>query len=113
LFLWPAPTFGSTPVRSPALPVGSWGRRAMIELNPEQRQAVAQGQPVRIIDPLTHDAHVLVRAAEYARLAAALQRPAEQPDPEIPPLMLRSQQAFWKDLSELPKDERNQRKWVA
>ena len=30
----------------------------MIELNPEQRQAVAQGEPVRIIDPVTHDAYV-------------------------------------------------------
>ena len=31
----------------------------MIELNPEQRQAIAQGEPVQIIDPLTHDAYVL------------------------------------------------------
>ena len=43
----------------------------MIELNTEQRQAMAQGQPVRIIDPLTHDAYVLVRSEEYARLAEA------------------------------------------
>ena len=76
----------------------------MIELNPEQRQAMAQGEPVRIIDPLTHDAYVLVRAEVYARLAGVPQRPAEQPDPEIPPLMLRSQQAFWQDLPELLKD---------
>ena len=41
----------------------------MIELDSEQRQAIAQGQPVRIIDPVTHDAYVLVRAEEYARLA--------------------------------------------
>ena len=40
----------------------------MIELNTEQRQAMAQGQPVRIIDPLTQDAYVLVRAEDYARL---------------------------------------------
>ena len=26
----------------------------MIELNTEQRQAMAQGQPVRIVDPGTH-----------------------------------------------------------
>jgi hypothetical protein len=84
----------------------------MIELNPEQRQAVAQGEPVRIIDPLTHDAYVLVRAEVYARLVAVRQRPAEQLDPEIPPLMLRSQQAFWQDLPELLKDERNHGKWV-
>ena len=49
----------------------------MIELNPEQRQAVAQGEPVRIIDPLTHDAYVVVRAEVYARLAGTLPRPDE------------------------------------
>jgi len=30
----------------------------MIELDPEQRQAMAQCQPVRIIDPVTDDAYV-------------------------------------------------------
>ncbi len=39
----------------------------MIELDPEQRQAIAQGQPVQIVDPLTHDAYILVRAEDYAR----------------------------------------------
>jgi hypothetical protein len=85
----------------------------MIELNAEQRQAVAQGEPVRIVDPLTHDAYVLVRAEVFARLAAVPRRPAEQPDPDIPPLMLRSQQAFWRDLPELLKDPRNHGRWVA
>ena len=85
----------------------------MIELNPEQRHAVAQGEPVRIIDPLTHDAYVLVRAEVYARLASGLERPTDQPAPGIPPLMLRSQQAFWQELPELLKDERNHGKWVA
>jgi hypothetical protein len=85
----------------------------MIELNPEQRQAVAQGEPVRIIDPLTRDAYVLVRADVYARLATIPQRPEEQPNPEIPPMILRSQQAFWQDLPELLKDKRNRGKWAA
>ena len=85
----------------------------MIELNPEQRQAVAQGEPVRIIDPLTHDAYVLIRAEVYARLAALPVRPTEQRDSEISLLMLRSQQAFWQDLPELLKDERKQGTWVA
>lgn len=85
----------------------------MIELNPEQRQAVAQGEPVRITDPSTQDTYVVVRAEVYARLAASSERPAEQPNPEISPLMLRSQQAFWQDLPELLKNERNHAKWVA
>jgi hypothetical protein len=85
----------------------------MIELDPEQRQAMAQGQPVRIVDPLTHDAYVLVRAEEYARLAAAPQRLAGEPNPEIPPMILRSQQAFWRDLPGLLMNRRNHRKWAA
>jgi hypothetical protein len=85
----------------------------MIERNPEQRQAVAQGEPVRIIDPVTHDAYVLVRAEVYARLAPLPQPPAHQPNPEIPPMVLRSQQAFWRDLPELLKNKRNRGKWAA
>jgi hypothetical protein len=85
----------------------------MIELSPEQRQAIAQGEPVRIIDPLTQDAYVLVRAEEYARLVGVARQPEDQPNPEIRPLMLRSQQAFWKDLPELLKTKRNRGKWVA
>jgi hypothetical protein len=85
----------------------------MIELNSEQRQAIARGQPVRIIDPLTHDAYVLVPAAEYERLADAPQRSAGEPHPEIAPLVLQSQQAFWRDLPGLLMDQRNHRKWAA
>jgi hypothetical protein len=85
----------------------------MIELDPEQRQAIAQGQPVQIIDPLTHDAYVLVRAEEYARLAGAPQRPTGQPHPKISPLMLRSQEAFSRDLPGLLTDRRTHRKWAA
>ncbi len=84
----------------------------MIELDPERRQAMAQGQPVRIVDPLTDDACVLVRAEDYARLAGVRQRPAGQPHPEIPPLILRSQQAFWQDLPGLLMDRRNHRNWA-
>jgi hypothetical protein len=87
----------------------------MVVLSPEQRQAIGEagGQPVSIIDPLTHDAYVLVRAEVFARLAAVPQPPSHQPNPEIPPLVLRSQQAFWQDLPELLKDKRNRGKWVA
>jgi hypothetical protein len=49
----------------------------------------------------------------YARLAAVSSRRAERAKPEISPLILRSQQAFWKDLPELLKDERNHGKWAA
>ena len=85
----------------------------MIELNPEQRQAMAQGQPVRIVDPLTHDAYVLFRASDYARLEGALPRPVEEPPAGIEPMVLRSMQAFWRDLPELLKQRRNRGKWAA
>ena len=85
----------------------------MIELDPEQRQAVAHGEPVRIVDPMTHDAYVLVRADVYARLAGECERPETVPNPEIPPLVLQSQKAFWRNLPELLKIKRNRKKWAA
>src|SRR5947209_6954343 len=86
----------------------------MIELTPEQRQAMAQGQPVRIIDEITHDAYVLVRAEVFERMAGASQSPpAEEVSPLIAPAMLRSQRGFWRDLPELLKNRRNHGKWVA
>ena len=85
----------------------------MIELDPEQRQAMAQGQPVQIIDPVTHDTYVLVPAEMYARLSGEPPRPAHPPHPEIGPLRLRSMQAFWRDLPELLKKRRNRGKWAA
>src|SRR4051794_19789866 len=85
----------------------------MIDLNAEQRRAMAQGQPVRIIDPQPHDAYVLVPAAQYERLADAPHQPEGQPHPKIPPMIFRSQRAFWRDLPGLLMDRRNHRKWAA
>lgn len=84
----------------------------MIELSPEQRQAIAQGGALRIVDPLTHDAYVLVRAEEFERLAGAT-RLVDQPNPEISPMRLRSMQAFWRDLPGLLEVRRNRKKWAA
>jgi hypothetical protein len=87
----------------------------MIELNPEQRQAIEDGRPVPITDPLTHDAYVLIRAEDYERLAGAPKRPAAQRAPEdsISPMRLRSMQAFWRDLPKLLENRRNHKKWAA
>jgi hypothetical protein len=85
----------------------------MIELNAEQRQAIAKGEPVRLVDPSTQDAYVLVRADVYASLDAELPRAGEEPNPEILPSMLRAQRAFWRDLPQLLEDKRNRGKWVA
>jgi hypothetical protein len=85
----------------------------MIELNPEQQRAVAEGEAVRVVDPLTHDAYVVVRAEVFARMSSVPPRPQERAVSEIPPMILRSQQAFWHDLPELLKDKRNRGKWAA
>jgi hypothetical protein len=85
----------------------------MIELTPEQRQAVEQGEPVRIVDPATHNTYVVVRAEDFERLSGLLPSLPTAPSPEIPSAILRAQQAFWRDLPELLRKERNRGKWVA
>jgi hypothetical protein len=85
----------------------------MIELNAEQRQAMAHGEPVQIIDPMTRAAYVLVPAEVYARLAGPPPRPAHRPHPETPPMVLRSMQAYWRDLPELLQHRRNRGMWAA
>jgi hypothetical protein len=87
----------------------------MIELTPEQRQALEErhGEPVRVVDPATQGAYVLVRAEVYERLVGLIQNPSEEPTADVPPLFRRSQEAFWRDLSELLKSRRTRGKWVA
>ncbi|HKI32968.1 MAG TPA: hypothetical protein VKA46_14040 [Gemmataceae bacterium] len=85
----------------------------MIELTPEQRQAIEQGQPVRVIDRTTLDTYVLLRAEAFEELTGQRPIPADDASAEIPPGILRSMQGFWRDLPELLKSKRNHRKWVA
>jgi hypothetical protein len=85
----------------------------MIELNAEQRQAMAQGRPVQITDPSTREAYVLVPAEMYAQLAGPPPRPVHEPPPDISPQRLRSMQAFWRDLPQLLQRRRNRKKWAA
>lgn len=85
----------------------------MMTITPEQRQAVEQagGQPVRLEDPENHRAYVLLVEDAYQRLA----KPGSVPQdllPEIPEGILRSQDAFFRDLPELLKDESLRGKWV-
>jgi hypothetical protein len=86
----------------------------MIELTPEQRQAVAQGEPVRVVDETTREVYVLMRAEVFERTAGAPQpQPTEEVSSPVSPAMLRAQRAFWRDLPELLKNRRNHLKWVA
>jgi hypothetical protein len=85
----------------------------MIVLTAEQQQAIEQGQPVRVVDPLTQGAYVVVRAEVFDQLLAETPNHAVEPDIQIAPGILRSMQAFWRDLPELLKVRRNRDKWVA
>jgi len=49
----------------------------------------------------------------FERFADILPTPTHEPPPGIEPLMLRSMQAFWRDLPELLRNKRNRGKWVA
>jgi len=83
-------------------------------LTPEQRRLVEEAgdRPVRIEDPEMHQAYVLIRADVYERVRNVLEaRPVL--DLQVPEGILRSQEAFFRDLPELLKDRRLRGKFVA
>ena len=89
-----------------------------IELTDAQRQALQaeQGKPVDVVDPATQKRYVLLAREQYERVRALLEQ-AGGPEPEdptagIPPGILRSQQAFWRDLPELLRHKRNRGRWA-
>jgi hypothetical protein len=78
-----------------------------------QREAVekAGGQPVELEDPVNRCSYVLLRKDAYERLAA----PNESQQDlrcDIPEGILHSQDAFFRDLPELLKDESLRGKWI-
>src|SRR5437870_4114873 len=86
-----------------------------IVLTDDQRQALQseRGQPVDVLDPITSERYVLLARKEYDRVRPLLE--AETPtetDLPIPLGILKSQQAYWRDLSELLRNHRNHGKWV-
>jgi hypothetical protein len=72
-----------------------------------------QGEPVRVIDPSTHDAYVVVRAEVYERQAGTLPQPAADINTDVPPQLLSAARAFWRDLPELLKGRRYRGRWIA
>ncbi len=84
----------------------------MIELTPEQRQAVERGEPVRVSDPSTQGIYVVVRAEVFDRLAGG-KPPAEESLPEVPPGIRRSQEALRRDLPSLLNNKRTYHQWAA
>jgi hypothetical protein len=66
---------------------GSWydpgKEEAMIELTPEQRQALAAQQPPRFIDPETRKTYVLLSEQVYERLKGLLYDDSPWTDEEM------------------------------
>ena len=86
----------------------------MTILTAEQRQAVQQAgdTPILLEDPETHINYVLLTVEAYERVRQVLEAPPVL-DPEIPEGVRRSQDAFFRDLPELLKDDRLRGRWVA
>ncbi len=70
-------------------------------ITPEQRHKIDQPGAVRIEDPETHTAYVILKAEVYERMKPLLAKGQD----EIPEGIRRSQDAFFRDLPELLKDE--------
>jgi hypothetical protein len=70
-------------------------------ITPELRYEIEQAGAVRIEDPETHSAYVILKAELYERIKPLLHNGHE----EIPEGIRRSQDAFFRDLPELLKDE--------
>src|SRR5689334_11146177 len=86
----------------------------MTQLTPEQRQLIEQAgdRPVRLEDPVTNQAYVIVRADVYERVRDVLE-PASALDLKVPEAIRRSQEAFFRDLPALLQDRKLRGKWVA
>jgi hypothetical protein len=70
-------------------------------ITPEQRHEIEHGGAVRIEDPETHAAYIILKAEVYERIKSLLANGHD----EIPEGIRRSQDAFFRDLPELLKDE--------
>ena len=81
----------------------------MTLITPELRRAIEQagGGPVRIEDPETHTVYVLLKAEIDDRAKSV-----PDDDEEIPEGIKRSQDAFFRDLPELLKDESVRGRWI-
>jgi hypothetical protein len=75
------------------------------------------GEIIRLMAPEIGGEVVLLRAEKFESIRNLLVQPSSLENPEnlagIPPGILRSQQAFWRDLPELLKNKKNHGKWVA
>ncbi len=85
----------------------------MTTLTPELRQEIekARGNPVRLEDPETHAAYVLLTAEEYDRLKPEV-RSENAPAERVPEGIRRSKEAFLRELPGLLARRRLHGRWV-
>src|SRR4051794_24318881 len=85
----------------------------MTRLTPELRQEIenARGNPIRLEDPETHTAYVLLRADEYDRLKQD-PGPENTPTEQVPEGIRRSKEAFLHDLPGLLARRQFHGRWV-
>jgi hypothetical protein len=85
----------------------------MTTLTPEQRREIenAKGNPVRLEDPETHTAYVLVKAEEFDRLKPAA-RCENALTEQVPDGIRQSKEAFLRDLPGLLARTRLHGRWV-
>jgi hypothetical protein len=84
----------------------------MIELNAALQEALQaqQGEPLRLVDPSTQRAYVLLPAEDFERLQPS---PVAEPTIDMAPGIRRSKDAFLRDLPSLLADRRNVGLWTA
>lgn len=84
----------------------------MIELNETLQEALhaQKGEPLRVVDPRTQQAYVLLPAEVYEKLRPSLQPEAAD---DTAPGIRRSKEAFLRDLSSLLADPKKLGLWTA
>ncbi len=86
--------------------------RPVTELTPEQRQAIASGSPAVVVDRVSDETFVLVRAEVYGRLSGTGVPSTESTTPKIPDGIRRARAAFLQDFPHLIADRRTQGRYV-
>jgi hypothetical protein len=90
-----------------------------LELTEQQRQVVEgqAGRPVEVVDPGSQRSYMLIDREQFEKVRPFLEE--GQPSAtftensvQVSAIMLRSQQAFWRDLPELLKQKRFRKRWV-
>ncbi len=89
-----------------------------LELTEQQRRMVEghAGGPIEVIDPDSQCLYMLIAHEQFEKVRFLLdEMPSASPAEssfKVSPIMLRSQQAFWRDLPELLKQRKLRRWWV-